>query len=40
MRWVQFDLLAVSDEASPTFDHANIMQIFLCFIDRIRKQFL
>ena len=38
MRWVQFDLLAISGEASPTFGHANA--IFSVFIDRIRSQFL
>ena len=28
MRWVQFDLLAISGEASPTFGHAN--ENFFC----------
>ena len=38
MRWVQFDLLAIGGEASPTFGHANAN--FSVFIDRIRNQFL
>ena len=38
IKWVQFDLLAISGEASPTFGHGNA-NIFV-FIDRIRKQFL
>ena len=35
---VQFDLLAISGEASSTFGHANAN--FSVFIDRIRNQFL
>ena len=38
LRWVQFDLLAISGEASLTFGHANAN--FSVFIDRIRNQFL
>ena len=38
LRWVQFDLLAISGEASPTFGHANAN--FSVFIDRIRNQFV
>ena len=38
LRWVQFDLLATSGEASPTFGHANAN--FSVFIDHIRNQFL
>ena len=38
LRWVQFDLLAISGEASPTFGHENAN--FSMFIDRIRNQFL
>ena len=37
MRWVQFDLLAISGEASPTFGHANAN--FSVFIDRIKPVF-
>ena len=35
LRWVQFDLLAISGEASPTFGHANAN--FSVFIYRITK---
>ena len=38
LRWVQFDLHAISGAASPTFGHANAN--FSVFIDRIRNQFL
>ena len=34
----EFDLLAISGEASPTFGHANAN--FSVFVDRIRNQFL
>ena len=36
--WVQFDMLAISGEASPTFDYAYAN--FSVFIDRIRNRFL
>ena len=35
LRWAQFDLLAISGEASRTFDHANAN--LYVFIDRIRN---
>ena len=30
LRWVQFDLLAISGEASPTFGHANASSWEIC----------